>query len=149
MVLAANPAWWGRSGQGIGNLTEVQFTVIQSDATRLAALATGEADFVIDPPFQDVARLKQDKRLKFTEISDIGTQYLGFDQAREELQFADVKGRNPFKDVRVRRAVYQAIARPHRQRAATVAVRPAAASALSQNPRLGDAPWHQRSAVAQ
>jgi peptide/nickel transport system substrate-binding protein len=108
-VLAANPAWWGRMGQGIGNLTEVQFAVIQSDATRLAALATGEADFVIDPPFQDVARLRQDKGLKFTEIGDIGTQYLGFDQAREELQFADVKGRNPFKDVRVRRAIYQAI----------------------------------------
>jgi peptide/nickel transport system substrate-binding protein len=108
-VLVANPQWWGRGGPGIGNLTEVQFTVIQSDATRLAALATGEADFVIDPPFQDVARLKQDKRLKFTEISDIGTQYLGFDQARDELQFADVKGRNPFKDLRVRRAVYQAI----------------------------------------
>jgi len=108
-VLTANPHWWGRGGAGIGNLTEVQYTVIQSDATRLAALATGEADFVIDPPFQDVARLKQDKRLKFTEITDIGTQYLGFDQARDELQFADVKGRNPFKDVRVRRAICQAI----------------------------------------
>ena len=108
-VLVANPNWWGRDGPGIGNLTEAQYTVIQSDATRLAALATGEVDFVIDPPFQDVARLKQDKRLKFTETTDIGTQYLGFDQARSELQFADVKGRNPFKDVRVRRAVYQAI----------------------------------------
>ena len=36
-------------------------------------------------------------------------QYLGFDQSRSELQFSDVKGRNPFKDVRVRRAVYHAI----------------------------------------
>jgi peptide/nickel transport system substrate-binding protein len=42
-------------------------------------------------------------------MTDIGTQYLGFDQSRDELQFGDVKGRNPFKDVRVRRAVYQAI----------------------------------------
>jgi peptide/nickel transport system substrate-binding protein len=108
-VLVANPHWWGRNEPGSGNLTEVHYVVIQSDATRLAALATGEVDFVIDPPFQDVARLKQDKRLKSTEITDIGTQYLGFDQARDELQFADVKGRNPFKDVRVRRAVYQAI----------------------------------------
>jgi len=30
---------------------------------------------VIDPPFQDMARLQQDKRLKFTSTSDIGTQY--------------------------------------------------------------------------
>jgi peptide/nickel transport system substrate-binding protein len=108
-VLTANPNWWGRGGAGIGNVTEAHYIVIQSDATRLAALASGEADFVIDPPFQDVTRLKQDKRLQYVEFSDIGTQYLGFDQARDELQFADVKGRNPFKDLRVRRAVYQAI----------------------------------------
>ena len=36
-------------------------------------------------------------------------QYLGFDQSRSELQFSDIKGRNPFKDLRVRRAVYHAI----------------------------------------
>ena len=108
-VLTANPNWWGRGGARTGNLTEAQYIVIQSDATRLAALASGEADFVIDPPFQDVGRLKQDKRLQYVEFSDIGTQYLGFDQARDELQFADVKGRNPFKDLRVRRAIYQSI----------------------------------------
>jgi peptide/nickel transport system substrate-binding protein len=42
-------------------------------------------------------------------MQDIGMQYLGFDQSRDELQFANVKGKNPFKDLRVRRAVYQAI----------------------------------------
>jgi peptide/nickel transport system substrate-binding protein len=110
LVLAANPNWWGRgTGHGGGNVTEAVYTVIQSDATRMAALATGEADFVIDPPFQDVARLSQDRRLKFASTSDIGTQYLGFDQASSELESSDVKGRNPFKDLRVRRAVYQAI----------------------------------------
>jgi peptide/nickel transport system substrate-binding protein len=110
LVLAANPNWWGRDTSfGGGNLTEVTYTVIQSDATRMAALATGEADFVIDPPFQDVARLQQDKRLKFASTTDIGTQYLGFDQARSELESSDIKGRNPFQDLRVRQAVYQAI----------------------------------------
>jgi peptide/nickel transport system substrate-binding protein len=109
VVLTANPNWWGRDGQDVGNVTEAIYTVIQSDATRLAALASGEADFVIDPPFQDVARLRDDPRLKSVQVTDIGTQYLGFDQARDELQFSDVKGRNPFKDLRVRRAIYQAI----------------------------------------
>jgi len=42
----------GARRRGIGNLTEAQYTVIQSDSTRLAALATGETDFVIDPPFR-------------------------------------------------------------------------------------------------
>ncbi|MEP6607162.1 MAG: ABC transporter substrate-binding protein [Burkholderiaceae bacterium] len=109
VVLEANPNWWGKGLAGIGNLTDVIYTVIQADATRLAALASGEVDFVIDPPFQDVARLKRDSSLKSLETSDIGTQYLGFDQARTELQSSDIKGRNPFKDVRVRHAIYHAI----------------------------------------
>jgi peptide/nickel transport system substrate-binding protein len=104
-VLVANPSWWGKRG----NVDEAIYVVIQSDATRMAALISGQVDFVIDPPFQDVARLKQDGTFKLAEIADIGTQYLGFDQSRDELQFSDVKGRNPFKDLRVRRAVYQAI----------------------------------------
>ena len=104
-VLVANPEWWGRRG----NVDEAIYVVIQSDATRMAALISGQVDFVIDPPFQDVARLKQEGRFKLADITDIGTQYLGFDQGRDELQFSDVKGKNPFKDLRVRRAVYQAI----------------------------------------
>ncbi|MFN7571917.1 MAG: ABC transporter substrate-binding protein [Betaproteobacteria bacterium] len=109
LVLTANPHWWGRDEQGLGNVTEAVFATIQSDATRLAALASGEVDFVFDPPFQDIARLQAGGRFKLAQTSDIGTQYLGFDQARAELEGSDLKGRNPFKDVRVRRAVYQAI----------------------------------------
>jgi peptide/nickel transport system substrate-binding protein len=109
LVLTANPNWWGKGGKGIGNLTEAVYTVIQADATRLAALASNEVDFVVDPPFQDVARIKRDPSLKSMETSDLGMQYLGFDQSRSELQFSDVKGRNPFKDLRVRRAFYHAI----------------------------------------
>jgi peptide/nickel transport system substrate-binding protein len=104
-VLVANPQWWGQRG----NIDEATYVVIQSDATRLAALVSGQVDFVIDPPFQDVPRLQKEGRFKLAQISDIGTQYLGFDQSRDELQFGDVKGRNPFKDLRVRRAVYAAI----------------------------------------
>ena len=109
-TLKANPTWWGRSTPaGGGNLDQAQYQVIQADATRLAALASGQVDFVIDAPFQDLPRLKQDKSLKVLAIDDIGTQYLAFDQHRVELQGSDVKGRNPFKDVRVRRAVQLAI----------------------------------------
>lgn len=113
LVLAANPDWWGRRDPALaahlGNVTEAVYTVIQQDGTRLAALASGEVDFVVDPPFQDVARLRRDPKLKLAETTDLGTQYLGFDQARDELAYSDVKGRNPFKDVRVRRAFAHAI----------------------------------------
>ncbi|MBL8342413.1 MAG: ABC transporter substrate-binding protein [Rubrivivax sp.] len=115
VVLKRHDAWWGWAEKGEGgqprhgNLAEVQFLPIRSDATRLAALASGEVDLVLDPPYQDIARLKTDTRITLTRMPDIGQQYLTFDQARDELEFSDVKGRNPFKDLRVRRAVYHAI----------------------------------------
>ena len=37
------------------------------------------------------------------------TIFIGMDQFRDELQYSDVKGKNPFKDVRVRQALYHAI----------------------------------------
>ena len=114
LVLKRHPGWWGwgekRDGAlRHGNLEEVVFLPVRSDATRLAALAAGEVDLVLDPPYQDVARLKADARIALAQTTDLGQQYLTFDQARDELEFSDVKGRNPFKDLRVRRAVYHAI----------------------------------------
>lgn len=109
VVLKAHAAWWGRADKRTGNLDEVSFVPIKSDATRLAALASGEIDLVLDPPFQDVERLKRDGRFKLSQVPDLGQQYLAFDQRSEQLEGSDVKGRNPFKDIRVRRAVYHAI----------------------------------------
>jgi peptide/nickel transport system substrate-binding protein len=43
------------------------------------------------------------------EGPELRTIFLGFDQARDELLYSNVKGKNPFKDVRVRRAFYQAL----------------------------------------
>jgi peptide/nickel transport system substrate-binding protein len=109
-TLKANPEWWGKgTALGGGNLDEVHYQVIQADATRLAALASNQVDFVIDPPFQDLARLKADASLKIVSTDDIGTQYFAFNQHSAELAGSDVKGRNPFKDVRVRRAVQLAV----------------------------------------
>jgi peptide/nickel transport system substrate-binding protein len=110
LELVRNPAWWGwKDARRTGNVDSVSFLPIKSDATRLAALSSGEVDLVLDPPFQDVARLKQDPRLTVKSTTDLGTQYLTFDQARNELVNGDVKDRNPFKDRRVRQAVAHAI----------------------------------------
>lgn len=111
-VLKRNPTWWGWADRRTGNLEQVSFITIKSDATRLAALSSGEVDLVMDPPYQDIARLKADSRLSVLQTGDIGQQYLAFDQARDELQDSDVKGRNPFKDLRVRKAVYHALNMP-------------------------------------
>jgi len=108
-LLRRHAGWWGWADKRHGNLQQVSLVTIKSDATRLAALASGEVDMVLDPPYQDILRLKTDNRITLLQTADIGQQYLAFDQARDELQYSDVKGRNPFKDLRVRKAVYHAI----------------------------------------
>ena len=108
-LLKRHEAWWGSQDPRSGNISEASYISIRADATRLAALASGEVDLVIDPPFQDVERLRQDPRLTVLSMTDIGTQYLTFDHARNELLHGDVKDRNPFKDKRVRQAVAHAL----------------------------------------
>lgn len=55
------PEYRGR-GQFPLEIDELVFLPIKSAATRVAALLSGEADFVQDLPIQDVARLRGDKR---------------------------------------------------------------------------------------
>ena len=105
-VAVLNSNWWGKRD---GNVTEIVYQPIKQDGTRLAALLSGEIDFVLDPPPQDVPRLKADPKLKVVEGNENRTIFFGFDQYRDELQYSNVKGRNPFKDKRVREAFQLAI----------------------------------------
>lgn len=100
------PGWWGRFE---GNVQEVVYTPIKSDATRVAALISGELDVVLDPAPQDTARLRNAPGVKVVEGPENRIVFIGMDQGRDQLLYSSVKGRNPFKDARVRRALYQAI----------------------------------------
>ncbi len=109
-VLVKNPGWWGlREGRFEGNVDELVYTPIGSDATRVAALISGEVDLVNDPPPQDVPRLGATPGIKVLEGTENRVVFLGMDQSRDELLYSSVKGRNPLKDRRVREALYQAI----------------------------------------
>jgi peptide/nickel transport system substrate-binding protein len=108
-VLVANPNWWNRASPENGNVTEVVLLPIKSNATRAAALLSGEADFVNDPPPQDIARLKSVPDIKIVQGLEARVQYLVFDTHRDELLYSNIKGKNPFKDVRVRQAIAHAI----------------------------------------
>jgi peptide/nickel transport system substrate-binding protein len=108
-VVEKNPLWWDKP---VHNLDRVEFDVIASAPTRVAALLSGEVDMVYTVPPQDIARIKQTEGLKLLETPELRTIYLGFNQTRDELQSSDIKGKNPFKDVRVREAVGLAIDEP-------------------------------------
>src|SRR5260221_14216772 len=75
----------------------------------MSALIAGDLDFVLDPPPQDVDKLKQDKNVKVYEGPENRVIFLVMDQARDELKYSNVKGANPLKDLRVRQALYMAI----------------------------------------
>ncbi len=101
-----NPNWWGKFE---GNVQEIVYTQIANDATRLAALVSGEIDFVLDPAPRDVARLRNTAGVKIIDGPENRIVFIGMDQSRDELLHGSVKGRNPFKDLRVRKALYQAV----------------------------------------
>lgn len=108
-VVERNPDWWDTPTH---NLDRVEFNVIGSAPTRVAALLSGEVDMIYAVPPQDMARIRQTAGLKIIQNPEVRTIYLGFNQSREELASSDIKGRNPFKDVRVREAVALAIDEP-------------------------------------
>ncbi len=101
-----NGNYWGKVQ---GNVDEVVFNVIGNDATRVAALLSGEVDVMEPVPVQDIDRIKAASNLKVMQGPELRVIFLGMDQKRDELQFSNVKGKNPFKDKRVRQAFYQAI----------------------------------------
>ncbi len=98
---------WDKSVQT--NVDELILQPIASDATRIAALLAGDIDITNFVPAQDLERLRRDPRVKIVDGQENRTLWVGFDQTRDELLYSDVKGKNPFKDVHVRRAIAHAI----------------------------------------
>ncbi len=107
-VLERNADWWGND-QFPGNVQTIEYRPIKNAATRVAALLSGEVDFVLDAPLQDLARIEATDGLKVLQTPQVRTIFFGMDQAIPELRTSNVKGANPFSDVRVRKAMDLAI----------------------------------------
>ena len=105
-VFKPNPGWWGKKEH---NVDEVIFQTIKSDATRVAALLSGDIDMMDPVPVQDIERIKNSPNATVLTGPELRTIFLNLDSFRDELLYSSIKGKNPFKDVRVRKAVYQAL----------------------------------------
>ncbi len=105
-VFVRNGTYWGKIE---GNAQEIIFTPIANPATRVAALVSGEIDVMEPVPVQDIARINASPNARVIAGPELRTIFLGMDQKRDELLYSNVKGKNPFKDKRVRQAFYQAI----------------------------------------
>jgi len=105
VALQRNPAWWDKPQN---DLTEVIFATVGADATRISALLSGSVDAINPVPEQATAQISSDARFHVLRGSRPAVMYLGLNQASEALKQAHA-GADPFKDLRVRQAMYAAI----------------------------------------
>ncbi len=105
-VMNVNPNWWDKANAK-HNLTRIEFRPIRSDATRVAALLSGEIDMMAPAPLQDLARIGGADGFKVIEEPSLRLIFLGLNH-RANLQ-ADPGKPNPMKDKRVRQALWHAI----------------------------------------
>ena len=76
-VLEPFEGWWGDVEH---NITKATLTPIQNPATALAALLSGDVDFINPVPIQDVARLQGNSDVKVIQGIEARVIMLGFDQ---------------------------------------------------------------------
>lgn len=105
-VLEAFPQWWDTPRHDI---TRAIFQPLKNDATRVAALISGQVDMIWPVPISDIERLKQVPDVTVSIKPSQWDVMLRPNVAEDELAGSSVKGRNPFRDVRVREAIYLAI----------------------------------------
>jgi peptide/nickel transport system substrate-binding protein len=108
VVLEPYEGWWNQANR-TDNVDRAVFTPIANDATRVAALLSGEIDLMYPVPLQDIRRLEGDSNVEVLQGPELRTIFLGMDQWRDELLDMPGSGKNPFKDHRVRAAFAHAI----------------------------------------
>ena len=106
-VLEPFSGWWGDAEH---NITKATVQPIQNSATALAALLSGDVDFINPVPIQDVARLQGNSDVKVIQGIEARVIMLGFPHEADALKYsAETTDANPFADVRVRQAVAHAV----------------------------------------
>jgi len=120
-VLAANENYWGKDDFPL-EVSEIIYTPIQSAATRVAALLSGEVDLIQDVPVQDLARVDSTDSLKVIKAAQNRTIFFGLNAGDDDLTSDNVDGKNPLSDVRVRQAMNMAINREAIQRVVITAM---------------------------
>ena len=106
-VLTPNAGWWDTATH---NVTEATFTPIGNAATGLAALLSGDIDFIQPIPLQDVAQVESRDGFKVLEGEETRVIMFGFGHEHEKLLYSkETSDANPFADARVRLAAAHAL----------------------------------------
>jgi peptide/nickel transport system substrate-binding protein len=105
-ILERNRGWWGAFE---GNVDEVIFKPIGSDSTRIAGLLSGELDLITPLSLQDINRIEKSDKLEIMKKPGLVSVFLMMNMHDNELKTSKTKGKNPFKDINVRKAIEMAI----------------------------------------
>ena len=109
-VLERNPDYWG-TDQFPMDVTRIEFTPIQNAATRVAALLSGEVDFIQDVPVQDLGRVAAQDGLEVKTAPQNRVIFFGLNVGADDLTSDSVEGANPLANPQVREAMDLAIDR--------------------------------------
>jgi peptide/nickel transport system substrate-binding protein len=106
-VMVRNPDWWG-TAEYPHNVDRVVH-VAKADPENVAALLAGELDLVQTVPYWALPQIRANPKLKLVYRTKLHTLFFGVDLGSTELRSSNIKGKNPFKDKRVRQAMAHAI----------------------------------------
>lgn len=109
-VLAVNENYWGK-GEFPLEVTEIIYTPIQNAATRVAALLSGEVDYIQDVPVQDLERVAAADGLTVIKAPQNRTIFFGMNMGADDIKNDNVDGKNPLAELKVRQAMNMAINR--------------------------------------
>ncbi|WP_170395060.1 ABC transporter substrate-binding protein [Ruegeria arenilitoris] len=109
-VMERNEDYWGRDEFPMA-ISEIIYTPIQNDATRVAAMLSGEVNFLQDMPVQDLDRVNAVDGLVVKQAPQNRVIFFGMNQGGDDIEADNVDGKNPLADVRVRQAMSKAINR--------------------------------------
>lgn len=103
ITMKANEEYW----KGKPDIQNVVFRPISNEATRTAALLSGDVQLITNVPVHDADQIKKNNKMQYISIPGLRLIYLTVDVTRDKTP--TIEGKNPFKDPKVKEAVQMAI----------------------------------------
>lgn len=107
-VVVRNGDWWGRETWP-HNVDRVEYVHMTDDAELAQALIGGRIDFLPDVPPNQLERLRQTPGVKVLSAPTVRSKSLGLNWGPDQLETSSTPRPNPFRDRRVREAIYRAL----------------------------------------